>query len=70
MRRYLSAHEDWVLAIAGVFLGALIIFCFAWSVTRISETVASALSQEGVNAGKVQFNIELLEKTNLRGLNK
>jgi hypothetical protein len=70
MKRYFSAHEDWVLAIVGIFLGALIIFFFVWSVTHISETVAAALSQEGVNAGKVQFNIDLLEKTNLRGLNK
>jgi hypothetical protein len=68
MKRYLVAHEDWVLAVIGIFLAAMVITLFVWSVARISGSVASALTAGGQNAGKLQFNIEQLKSTDLRGL--
>ncbi len=68
MKRYLETHEDWVLGSLGILLLGLIVVFIVWSIARISKPVGAALNAGSQRASKIQFNIDELKKTNLRGI--
>jgi hypothetical protein len=68
MEIFLRKHTEGVLAACAVVLLVLMVGCFLWGITYISQSFDNVFSPVPVAAQSIDFNLSGAKSLNLRGL--